>query len=183
MSEVLLWARPPPLGHPDRRFTSFWQSLLLSKIVLPCSCSYTMVRKAPLGREAGQLMGLPYEFPFSQGSWSLMPVFCCPNKIASYSSPAPFQFCGSLWQEASSGSHFSILEPEMEVLEVFFSSPIGEEDKKQFVIMGEGQQFTFTLWFHTGANSPVLQTRHLIGTVVISIFYRSGWSSMTSHVN
>ena len=71
----------------------------------------------------------------------------------------------------------------MEALEVFFSSPIGEEDKK-LVIMRERQQFTFTLWFHTGANSPVLQTRHLTGTVVISIFHRSGWSStLITHVN
>ena len=133
-------------------------------------------------------MGLPYEFPFSQGSQYLMPAFCCPNKIASYFSP---QFYGSLWQEASSGSHFSIWEPEMEVkwyapidLEVFFSNPIGEEDKKQFVIIGEGQKFTFTLWFQTGANSPILPTRHLIGTIVILIFYRSGWSSvLITHVN
>lgn len=69
-------------------------------------------------------------------------------------------------------------------LEVFFSNPIGEEDKKQFVIIGEGQQFTFTLWFYTGANSPVLPTRHLTGTIVILIFYRSGWSSiLIIHVN
>lgn len=84
MSEVFLWAQLPLLWRFDHRFMSFWQSPRLNKIVLLCSRSYPVVRKFPLGREAGQLMGLPYEFPFSQGSQSLKRVFCCPNKIASY---------------------------------------------------------------------------------------------------
>ena len=75
MSQVFLWAQLPLLWRPDHRFTSFWQSPRLNKIVLLCSRSYPVVRRFPLGREAGQLMGLPYEFPFSQGASSY--IACC----------------------------------------------------------------------------------------------------------